>query len=203
MNIDAKLEKLERLAMQVEAIASAQHQYESFSPNKLIALGCIEIAIEHTRAIVILTRKFHYSSAFALLRLLIEALVRHFWFLNCSTDSDIEKLKSDTLDLKVKKMQSDLDLTHPKIAEFISTLWQNPAMLHSLTHTGRDAIFRRLDLAKGSIGGKFDQNSSCHLCAISEAILLRICTAYSEMFDNQPFNMSIKMVIEQFDCLDR
>jgi len=45
----------------------------------LLVVGCLDVAIEHQAAIALLARTELYGSAFALLRVLMESLVRALW----------------------------------------------------------------------------------------------------------------------------
>jgi hypothetical protein len=199
MEIDDRLAKLEQLSLQVEACAGAYQRRIALDQTELIATSCLEIATEHVRSMIILTRRWHYATAFALHRVMFESLVRHFWFQHVAEQQHIEKLKKDKLELSIRIMQSELKESKPKIAKLIDTVWQHSSSLHSFTHTGRDQIFRRIANAKGSVGGTYDEDSSTALEQICESYLLQICLAYSEMFNDQLFNMSISTIIKQFE----
>lgn len=64
----------------------------------MLALGCFDVAIEHQAAIALLTSASIYGSAFALLRVLTESLVRGLWLHACATDTELAKFKRGKLD---------------------------------------------------------------------------------------------------------
>lgn len=66
--------------------------------RSMLAVGCSDVAIEHQGAISVLFTHGLYGSAFALLRVLTESLVRGMWLLNCATDKPIERFKRGKFD---------------------------------------------------------------------------------------------------------
>jgi hypothetical protein len=60
-------------------------------PRRLIAGGCLDMALEHQAAVALLMEKELYGSAHTLLRTTIESYVRGAWFWRCATDSEIER----------------------------------------------------------------------------------------------------------------
>lgn len=55
-----------------------------------LAAGCLDLALEHQKAIVLLTAHKLYGSAFSLARLIFEAYVRGVWLWRCASDSEVE-----------------------------------------------------------------------------------------------------------------
>ena len=58
------------------------------------AAGCVAVAREHQKAIVLLVARSHHASAFALARPLLEAYVRGAWLHQCATDYDLKVFES-------------------------------------------------------------------------------------------------------------
>ena len=58
------------------------------SPCQRLAEGCLDVALEHHRAIVLLISHALYGSAFALIRLLFEAyMMRGLWLHRCASEA--------------------------------------------------------------------------------------------------------------------
>lgn len=203
MTIDEKLAKLEQLSMQIEGMAAAHQCEKNFSTLQIVAIACLEVTTEHIRSVAILTRRFHYNTALAMMRVEIESLVRAFWWTHCATPEDYEKLKSDKFVLNYGKMETELESSgQAKLFQTVETMRKNITAQHSYTHTGREQIFGRLASgSRGSVGGAFDEKTSEQLFGINEALLVLVAGAYSRLFDDPVFNMTISMVTEQFDCV--
>jgi len=69
---------------------------EIFSEERIrLAPGCLDMALEHQKAIVLLVANKLYGSAFALARLIFEAYVRGIWLQLCASEEEVEKFKKD------------------------------------------------------------------------------------------------------------
>ena len=109
-----------------------------------IGAGCLDMALEHQKAIVTLTAKSLHGSAGALVRLQFESYVRGIWILFCATDKQIEKFKEDKLDKSFRNLIEEIEklevysegvLSHVK-----NESWR---AMNSLTHSGFYQVVRR------------------------------------------------------------
>ncbi|AYR25346.1 DUF6988 family protein [Herbaspirillum rubrisubalbicans] len=116
--------------------------------RSLIALGCFDVAIEHQAAIALLCSSELYGSAFALLRVLVESLIRGMWLRRCATDQQIRKFKTGDIDRSFKQLVADIE---PKLgrSEVLSSLkthvWKT---MSGFTHTGFHQVSRRHNSGK-------------------------------------------------------
>src|SRR5690349_148841 len=76
----------------------------------MLALGCFDVAIEHQAAIALLTGATIYGSAFALLRVLTESLVRGLWLHDCATGAELAKFKRGKLDKSFATLIEEYEL---------------------------------------------------------------------------------------------
>jgi hypothetical protein len=110
-----------------------------------LAIGCLEVALEHQKAIVLLISHSLYGSAFALLRLLFEAYVRGVWLHRCAADADLERFKRDKLDKSIATLTQDIEKLDGYDSGVFSKVkdksW-NP--MNSYTHSGYLQICRRI-----------------------------------------------------------
>ena len=109
-----------------------------------LAAGCLDIALEHQKSIVLLTANSLFGSAAALVRLEFEAYVRGIWLLYCATESELEQFKKDELGKKFGELIKDIEkheafnvgtLSHVK-----NTSWK---AMNSFTHSGFYQVVRR------------------------------------------------------------
>ena len=114
------------------------------SDRMRLAAGCLDMALEHQKSIVLLIANSLFGSAAALVRSEFEAYVRGVWLLYCASDTEIEKFKKDKLEKNLGQLIEDIEkheafnvgtLSHVK-----ETSWK---AMNSFTHTGLYQIIRR------------------------------------------------------------
>lgn len=110
----------------------------------MLAIGCFDVAIEHQAAIAVLTSASLHGSAFALLRVLAESLVRGLWLHACATDAELAQFKRGKFDKKFQTLinEYELKIGTPAgvLSNFKTTAWD---ALNGFTHTGFHQVSRR------------------------------------------------------------
>ena len=112
--------------------------------RSMLAIGCLDVALEHQAAIALLHASELYGSALALLRSETEALVRGLWLLHSATEDDLERFKRG----KVKQeFQGLIDAFEAKVGTGPGVLsglkeraWK---AMNGFTHTGFIQVSRR------------------------------------------------------------
>ena len=104
-----------------------------------IAMGCLFVSRQHCGATVLLIELKQYTSANALRRLILEALIRGEWFFRCATEDELKKFKKSK-ELKNKKIFELVTAIEKKLgdrdgirSEIIKEQLQ---MMHDFAHTG-------------------------------------------------------------------
>jgi hypothetical protein len=106
-------------------------------------IGFIAQGIEHHAAILLLLRSGLVGSGFALVRSLVEILVRGVWETACATDAQVKKFREqDKLDLTFGEMSDAIDKACgiDFFHDFKTRSWDT---LNSYTHTGILQLGRR------------------------------------------------------------
>ena len=110
----------------------------------LLAIGCLDVALEHQAAIALLHASDLHGSTLALLRTLVESVVRGLWLLHCASDDELDKFKNATLRKEFKDLVSDfetkIDQSPGVLSGFKSRAWK---ALNGFTHTGFTQVSRR------------------------------------------------------------
>jgi hypothetical protein len=110
-----------------------------------LAAGCLDTALEHHRAIVLLTANVLYGSAAALVRLLFEAYVRGVWLFHAASDEEIGQFKDDKLNKAFGELIADLENVEPfkggTLSHVKEVSWK---AMNSLTHSGLSQVARRI-----------------------------------------------------------
>jgi hypothetical protein len=109
-----------------------------------LAAGCLDTALEHHKAVLLLVAKSLFGSAFALIRLLFEAYIRGIWLHRCASDSDLKLFKAEKLDKKFGAFIKDIET----IAGFEERVLSNTKTkswkaMNSYTHSGFMQVVRR------------------------------------------------------------
>jgi hypothetical protein len=117
--------------------------YDANDRNNLSS-ALFDIAIDHSKSIIILLENGIYSSAYSLVRPMFESFVRAAWVQHCATDEQIKKvITKDKFPLSLGEMldavekDRDWSRTLSKIKESAIT------NMHSYTHGGMQLIARR------------------------------------------------------------
>jgi len=109
-----------------------------------LAAGCLDTALDHHKAILLLVSRSLYGPAFALVRLLYEAYIRGIWLHRCASNSDLELFKAEKLDKKFGIIIQEIE----RIDGFKEGILSNAKLkswsaMNSYTHSGFMQIARR------------------------------------------------------------
>lgn len=117
--------------------------YVSDDRNNLSA-ALFDVAIEHSKAIVVLIENSLNASSYALVRPLFESFIRAAWIQHCACDEQIARLKKkDKFPLSLGEMLESVE----KVKKWPGTLGniKKAALknMHSYTHGGTQLVSRR------------------------------------------------------------
>jgi hypothetical protein len=112
--------------------------------RSLLAVGCFDVAIEHQAAIAVLGNSGLYGSAFALLRVLTESLVRGMWLHFCATERELRKFKKGRIEKEfaelVAEVEAHVGTPGGVLTAFKASAWKP---MNGFTHTGFHQVSRR------------------------------------------------------------
>ena len=75
----------------------------------LLAIGCLDVTLEHQAAIALLHANELPGSTLALLRIRTESLVRGLWLLHCASEDDLQKFKRESLKKAFREFVSEFE----------------------------------------------------------------------------------------------
>lgn len=117
--------------------------------RKLIALACFDLVLEHQAAMAELHSLHLYGSSLALLRVLVEALVRGLWLLKCASESELKKFKRGDLEKSfatlIQEVETAIGEKSGILSRFKKSAWSS---LNGFTHTGFNQVTRRRRLPR-------------------------------------------------------
>ena len=119
-------------------IGAAIHECDLPATNRVrAAAGCLAIAQDHHRAIVVLLDHNLFASSFALIRVALEAYVRGEWLARCATDDNVDQFVGGDEPPSFGKLLEALEKTEAFQAQVLSRIKANAwSAMCAYTHTG-------------------------------------------------------------------
>jgi len=143
VSVDEELKKAEYTVDEVKKILSDPKLHYSGDDWSIVVAGMIHQGIEHHDSILLLIRSKLTGSAFALVRSVVEILVRGVWFTCCATQAQVTKfIQNDQIDPTFGEMSDAIDQSQG-IGFFHDFKQRSWATLNSYTHTGILQLGRR------------------------------------------------------------
>src|SRR3972149_7201816 len=161
-----------------------------------IVASCLDTALEHQKAIILLIANKLHGSAFALIRLLFEAYVRGVWLNYCASDKEIDKFKKGKLDKQFGELIKDIE---KKDGYNVGTLsnakkagWKG---MNSFKHSGFTQIIRRN--TESTIEPNYDIEEIEEAINFANAIGLLSCLEISFLAKKEDFSIEILEKIKE------
>lgn len=135
----------------------------------MLALGCFDVAIEHQAAIALLSGASFHGSAFALLRVLAESLIRGLWLHSCATEAELAKFKRGKLEKTfatlISEFEAKIGTPSGVLTNFKKTAWD---ALNGFTHTGFHQVSRRH--SPGRVEGNYPEDEVAKALGVAGAL---------------------------------
>lgn len=148
-----------------------------------MAGGCLDQALEHQKAIVLLVRRRHFGSALALVRLAFESYVRGVWLHQCATDGEVTKYTKDKLKKDFGPMLEDIEKTDAFKEGALSTIKKRSwRAMNSFTHSGYSQAVRRN--TSDSMEPNYDEYEVLEALQFANEIALLASVQVASLADN-------------------
>lgn len=126
-----------------------QHAYEFTCPDEpksRLAISCFYVALEHHKSIVLLVLRKYAASAFALVRIMVEAFVAGEWLLFCSSPADLEYFaKKGNFNKNFGEMVKDIENNNENNTGMLSTVKRKAfSGMSGYVHTGIQQLSRHM-----------------------------------------------------------
>jgi hypothetical protein len=102
-----------------------------------LSIALLDVAIEHSKAIVVLIENSLYASCFALVRPMFESFIRAAWIQHCANDEQIARIREkDEFPLSLGRMLESVEEVKdwPDTLSYIKKVALKN--MHSYTHGG-------------------------------------------------------------------
>jgi hypothetical protein len=119
-------------------------------PKTMIALGWLDLAMEHHEAIIQLARERLYGSAFSLVRGVFELMFKAHWVVGCATLEEAEKIsRKDNFDFpETGVMVKAVDEAFATGSHFADIKKQGWKAMNSYAHGGLLQLTRRFSAGR-------------------------------------------------------
>jgi hypothetical protein len=149
-----------------------------------MAGGCLDQALEHQKAIVLLVRRQHFGSALALIRLAFESYVRGVWLHQCATDTELTKYTRDKLKKEFYEIIAEIEQTEAfKEGVLSATKKRSWRAMNSFTHSGYSQAVRRN--TEEFIEPNYEEPEILEVLQFSNAIALLTCIEIASLANNR------------------
>jgi len=143
MNIDKLIKRSEDIIQKIDATL---HGAEISSDDRhRLAGACLDVAIEHQKAIVVLINRKFFGSAFALVRAQFETYIRGLWLERCATEKEVDAFKWDVIGKSFKAIIAEIENCEGYNEGVLSSVrtksWD---AMNSYTHGGYMQAVRRM-----------------------------------------------------------
>jgi hypothetical protein len=110
-----------------------------------MALGCLDMAIEHQAGICVLAEQMLWGPVYALLQCMFDAFVRGVWLARCASEMDLESFEQAGLRGKpfrelVDEVERALGHSRGVLSKLRTSSW---AIFSDFTHAGFEHVRRR------------------------------------------------------------
>ncbi len=169
----------------------------SSDTRSVIAGGCLDVALEHHEAIILLVKNKHIGSAFALVRCVFEAYIRAVWLHRCASDFELESFQNEKLYKKFDDILSEIKTIEGFDAGILSEVkkhWWSP--MNSFTHCGYAQVARRYNGM--AIGPDYDEEDVCKALRFVDGVALLVVGYAAGQVGDMTLQQSVLKKIDEF-----
>ena len=137
----------------------------------------VDIALEHHEAISLLIKTKLFGSAFAVVRPLVETMLRALWINALANPNQIEKASRDKLKFPcMSQMLAEIDQTYGTDAFFQSFKGSNWAAMCSYAHSGASQIARRF--TNGEVKPSYSDGEILEVLNVTNTAVILLTIAF-------------------------
>ena len=153
------------------------------SKRARMSAGCLDQAMEHQKAVVLLVHRRHYGSALALIRLAFESYVRGVWLHHCATEAELTKYTKDKLKKEFGALLGEIETVEAFTEGVLSAVKRRSwNAMNSFTHSGYSQAVRRN--TTDSIEPNYEEHEILEALQFSNAIAMLAAIQIASMANN-------------------
>ena len=178
----------------------------------ILLLAYVDIALEHHEAIWLLTERKLNGSAFAMVRLVFDAMFRALWINKVATPEQIERAKHDNLGFPISKIIDEIKQGYfgerptkeaekfDKILEVLKQAWKP---MCSYTHSGALQLGRRF--TGNELKTNYDEGATVEALNLVTTALFLLLHVFFVSMKCQKENEETQILLRQYsiDFADR
>jgi len=142
LNIEPKIKQSKEL---IEWLDKNINGIEIADENRQrLSVGCLDVALEHQKGIIVLIENNVIGSALSLVRVIFESYIRGVWLNQCATDKELKLFVKDKLEKSFAILVSEIESKETFNAGILSNARKSGwGAMNSYTHSGIQQIVRR------------------------------------------------------------
>jgi Family of unknown function (DUF6988) len=154
----------------------SRHEFPVDTKTELLT-GFVAIALEHHEAISLLIKDKLFGSAFALVRPVVEAMLRALWLNALATPSQIERASRDKdIFPCMSQMLAEIDQTYGTGSLFQTFKGSNWRAMCSYAHSGARQIARRF--TNGDVKPSYSDVEILEVLNVTNTAVILLTTAF-------------------------
>lgn len=155
-----------------------------------LAGGCLDVALEHHKAVVLLIARSLHGSAFSIIRLMFEAYVRGVWLHQCATEAELKDFAEDRLSPRFTALVTAVEtLEGFSGGELMVAKRRSWQAMCSFTHTGFQQVVRRN--TETTLEPAYEEDELIEVLGFANAIALMAALEISHMAGTQELSSEL------------
>ena len=162
-----------------------------------LAAGCLNAALEHQKAIILLVHKKLYGSAYALIRVFYESYIRGVWLHHCASDAELNNFRHGKVKKKFGELVQDIETVDGYEVGVLSKIkngsWK---AMNSYTHSGNLQVVRRLN--DQYIESNYEESEVREVVNFTNAMAFQVAVAIALLAGNENVANALLAKAEEF-----
>ena len=174
----SRIAESKKTSEKIQLIAS-RRSYD-LDDRKTVVVGNFSVSLEYHKSLSLLFENNLYGAGTALLRAQFESYVKGLWFLNCSTDVQIDRAYNDAFKKEFQQLITGLEHVQASGWEDIKTIKEKYwGVMNGFTHSAKPQLARRF---KGNkIAPNYDEGLLSSALNLSDFIAIRTVIELSDI----------------------
>lgn len=191
--------EINKYSNKIDKALALKDSRPSIKDSLVVAL--VSLSRQHYLSIFLLAKEStYYSSAFALIRPLIDAVYRAIWLMKVATDNQVEKINNNEKQfMTTQELSKKIDRKFHELKEnkgeeqfdiFHNRYNKNSQVLHGLTHGGMEQIHKQLK--DGIIYPAFTEEDLVGLLSEATVNYVLLLIIYGEFNKNKELDIVVR-----------
>lgn len=158
----------------------SRHEYP-LEPKTSLLAAYVDIALEHHEAISLLIKTKVFGSAFALVRPLVETMLRALWINGIAKENQIDKARDKSEFPPMSQMVAEIDQTYDTGSFFQTFKGSSWSAMCSYAHSGAHQIGRRF--TNSEVKASYRDGEIVEVLNVTNTVVILLAVAFLKAWD--------------------